>query len=126
MGIAKHMIFAKHVAATERFGSRFLEVFAHRRIGIGNGIPRLSHAISWIVYPGRALQVISLREVFRCARTKRRPAALLFGGILRHLNWIVNEALTALDSVQKEGVHEIAYSHAKTFFARSEFVVGHG
>src|SRR5204862_615745 len=33
--------------------------------------------------------------------------------------------LTALDSIQEEGVHEITHCDAKAFFARSEFVVGH-
>src|SRR5258708_26709572 len=96
MWVREDAIATKHVAPAERFRGRFLEGLAHRLIGVGNGIPGLWHTISWIVRPGRALQVVARGQVFRRACAERRPAALLLCGVLRHVDRIVTEALTAL------------------------------
>src|SRR5579863_364774 len=117
MRIAEHMIRAKHVAPTERFGSSFQEILAHLLFSVGDDKPRLWHTICWIVCPAWALQLVAFGEIFRCACAECCPAALLFCRILWHLDRTVNETLTTIDVIQKECIHEIAHSHTKPLLA---------
>src|SRR5215469_17833533 len=117
MWVREDAITTEHVPPAERLRGRFLEVFAHRLTSVRNDIPGLWHPISWIVRPGRALQVVARCQIFCRACAERRPAALLFCGALRHADRIVKEALTALDVIQKESIHEIAHGHTKSLLA---------
>src|SRR5262249_60146280 len=117
MLITEHMVRAKHITPTKGFRGRFLELFTHRLSGVGHDIPRSRHAICWIMRPGRALKVVTRGEVFRRACAESSPAMLFLCGMLWHLDRIVDKILTAIDIIQKECVHEIADSHAKSFLA---------
>src|SRR5260221_13131504 len=81
MWVREDAIATEHVASAERLRGRFLESLAHHLTGIGHDIPGLRHTISWIVRPGRALQVVARGQVFRRACAERRPAALVLLGV---------------------------------------------
>src|SRR5579859_5276468 len=101
MRIAEDMIGAKDVPLAEWPGSRFLKVFAGCLVSIGNAIPGGRHDISRITRPGRTFQSVAFRKIFSCSCTEGSPTLLILGRVLRHLNRIVDESLTAPNGIQK-------------------------